>query len=254
MNPLYNQIVLFGDSITQFGHDPENYGWVAALQSSYVRKFDVLNRGFSGYNTEWAKILLPQLLPKNYSPSNFPKIILLTIFFGANDAAIESSIQHINIDKYKENLIHMVNLIKNPDSPYYNPETKILFITPPPLDEKSWEETCASKGDEPNRKATITKKYAEICVETALELNVPVVNLWKIINDRVILRDYLTDGLHLNSLGNKTLFIAVMDAIKNNWPDLVPENVKDIFPDWRNVNAKDPGSSLKLGDFIPYQL
>ncbi|CAG8804386.1 5131_t:CDS:2, partial [Dentiscutata erythropus] len=47
MNPLYNQIVLFGDSITQYGHDPENNGWGAALQSSYVRKFEVLNRGFS---------------------------------------------------------------------------------------------------------------------------------------------------------------------------------------------------------------
>ncbi|KAF0342418.1 SGNH hydrolase [Gigaspora margarita] len=253
MNPLYNQIVLFGDSITQYGHDPENNGWGAALQSSCVRKFEVLNRGFSGYNTEWAKLLLPQLLPKNYSPSNFPKIILLTIFFGANDAAIESSIQHVNIDKYKENLIYMVNLIKNPTSPYYNPETKILLITPPPMDENSWEKTCASKGDEMNRKADITKKYAEVCVETALELNVPVVNLWKIINDHVTVKDYLSDGLHLNSLGNKTLFISVMDVIKSSWPDIAPENVQELFPAWRDVDLKNLESSLKLGNFVPYQ-
>ncbi|CAG8746974.1 1776_t:CDS:2, partial [Dentiscutata erythropus] len=163
-----------------------------------------------------------------------------------------SSVQHVNIDKYKENLIYMVNLIKNPVSPYYNPETKILLITPPPLDENSWEETCASRGESMNRKADITKKYAEICVETASELNVPVVNLWKIINDHVTVKDYLSDGLHLSSLGNKTLFVSAMDVIKNNWPDIAPENVKELLPAWRNVDTKNLESSLKLSNFVPY--
>ena len=44
---------------------------------------DVLNRGYSGYNTRWAQHLLPRVFPKAQQP---PKLV--TIFFGANDAAL----------------------------------------------------------------------------------------------------------------------------------------------------------------------
>lgn len=76
-------IVLFGDSLTQMSWDPELGGIgarVAGEPSSFVvslaidlslarcdivdlyaRKLDVLNRGYSGYNTDWALPVLKQV-------------------------------------------------------------------------------------------------------------------------------------------------------------------------------------------------
>ena len=48
---------------------------------------DVINRGFSGYNTKLAKCIVSDVFRDD-------KIIFGSIFFGANDAAIESSLQH----------------------------------------------------------------------------------------------------------------------------------------------------------------
>lgn len=43
-----DQIVLFGDSITQQSFHPGFHGWGAVLANAYVRKLEVVNRGFSG--------------------------------------------------------------------------------------------------------------------------------------------------------------------------------------------------------------
>ncbi len=44
-------IVLFGDSITQQGFGLNGHvGWASLLANDYIRRADVLNRGFSGYN------------------------------------------------------------------------------------------------------------------------------------------------------------------------------------------------------------
>lgn len=56
----------FGDSLTQGNCDHGGtIGFVARLASKYVRKFDVLNRGFSGYNTRWAIPLFEQVSIRN---------------------------------------------------------------------------------------------------------------------------------------------------------------------------------------------
>lgn len=68
----YGKFVLFGDSITQFSCT--QYGFHPALQNVYIRKLDVINRGFSGYNSEHARQILPKILE---SETN---IKLMTIF------------------------------------------------------------------------------------------------------------------------------------------------------------------------------
>lgn len=52
------------------------------------RKCDVVNRGLSGYNSRWAKIVLPRLLNQEDSVNNIAAVI---IFFGANDCALEGT-------------------------------------------------------------------------------------------------------------------------------------------------------------------
>jgi hypothetical protein len=59
VRPLF---VLFGDSITQRGFAPG--GWAAALADRYGRRVDVVNRGYSGYNTALATHLLPHVFPQ----------------------------------------------------------------------------------------------------------------------------------------------------------------------------------------------
>ena len=55
-----------------------------------LRKCDVVNRGLSGYNSRWAKIILPRLInSQNSADSN---IAAVTVFFGANDCALEGTL------------------------------------------------------------------------------------------------------------------------------------------------------------------
>lgn len=46
----------------------------------------MVNRGLSGYNTRWAKIVLPRVVPISDAP-----IAAVTVFFGANDCALEGT-------------------------------------------------------------------------------------------------------------------------------------------------------------------
>lgn len=53
------------------------------------RKCDVVNRGLSGYNSRWAKIILPRLIScQNTADTN---IAAVTVFFGANDCALQGT-------------------------------------------------------------------------------------------------------------------------------------------------------------------
>lgn len=59
---------------------------IHVLLKFHCRKCDVLNRGFSGYNTRWAKIILPSLIREGNS---LDTPVAVTIFFGANDSALK---------------------------------------------------------------------------------------------------------------------------------------------------------------------
>ena len=113
-----DQILLFGDSITQYSFNPKLEGFGAHIAHSYVRKMDVMNRGFSGYNTEWCLPLLPQVLSTLLpTPQNgfTPSIKLITIFLGANDSVLPGNRQYVSLENYKNNLIKMIDIIHSFD-------------------------------------------------------------------------------------------------------------------------------------------
>jgi len=60
-------IMLLGDSITQGGWQAG--GFAQRLAYVYARKLDVINRGLSGYNTEWAIPVFKQVC-RNMSPKS----------------------------------------------------------------------------------------------------------------------------------------------------------------------------------------
>ena len=104
---LRPRFVLFGDSLTQRSFEDGGFG--AGLTSAYQRKVlcrpalapiqlqkahadicwclvqaDVVLRGYSGYNTRWARFLLPKVFPIGASEPTKQ----VTVFLGANDAAL----------------------------------------------------------------------------------------------------------------------------------------------------------------------
>uniref|UniRef100_A0ABI7VQU5 Isoamyl acetate-hydrolyzing esterase 1 homolog n=1 Tax=Felis catus TaxID=9685 RepID=A0ABI7VQU5_FELCA len=165
------RVLLFGDSITQFSF--QQGGWGASLADKLVRKCDVLNRGFSGYNTRWAKIILPRLIKKG---TGLDSPVAVTIFFGANDSALkdENPKQHVPLDEYVANLKSMVRYLKSVDVP----EHRIVLISPPPLCEAAWERECLAQGCKLNRLNLVVGEYADACLQVARACGTDVLDLW----------------------------------------------------------------------------
>ncbi|KAI1197364.1 SGNH hydrolase [Nemania serpens] len=246
----YNQIVLFGDSLFQgCSSADDGFSFQGALQHLSVRALDVINRGLSGYNTNNALELLPQIfLPP--SPGN-PRIEYLLVLLGANDAClpIPTSSQGVPIDQYKENLI---KIITHEHIKAHNP--KILLITPPPLDEIKSSLIDSEHGHkEPVRKASVSAQYSEIVRQVAAEVpGVVLVDLQKALMEKAIsltpdydpsgpplgyteggkrgaLEQLLPDGLHMSGEAYRVLF----DIVK---PHITLPNDFYVYPDWRIMN------------------
>lgn len=87
---------------------------------------------------------------------------LKTLWFGANDAVLEDRPQHVPIDRYKDNLKFFISQLRSEESPYYSPDTTIIVVTPPPIDEGSrridqvrkWGEHCTK-----DRSWEVTQQY-----------------------------------------------------------------------------------------------
>ncbi|OTA89634.1 hypothetical protein M434DRAFT_398450 [Hypoxylon sp. CO27-5] len=246
----YNQVVLFGDSLFQQASQVQDgFSFQGALQSECIRYLDVINRGFSGYNTENALELLPQIfLPP--SPSN-PKIEYLLVLLGANDAClpIPTNTQGVHIDQYKENLI---KIITHDYVKVHNP--KILLVTPPPVDEIKLQELDLAVGHkQATRQAAISAAYSETARKVAAEIpGIVLIDLHEAIMDKAIsltadfdasgpplghpegkrgaLEQLLPDGLHMSGEAYKVFFDIVKPHIGP-----FPEG-QAVFPDWRVLN------------------
>ncbi|KAL2936040.1 hypothetical protein RDABS01_019158 [Bienertia sinuspersici] len=175
MRAMRPQIVLFGDSITEQSFRPG--GWGSALADSFSRKADILNRGYGGYNTRWALFLLHHIFPLGLAKPP----VAVTIFFGANDAALpgrNSERQHVPTEEYKENLRKIVMHLKKCSSTML-----VVLITPPPVDEEGRMEYAQSVYGEkamklPERTNETAGEYANQCISLAKELGIPSINLW----------------------------------------------------------------------------
>ncbi|XP_062064920.1 isoamyl acetate-hydrolyzing esterase 1 homolog isoform X1 [Lepus europaeus] len=229
-------VLLFGDSITQFSFQPG--GWGAALAHRLARKCDVLNRGFSGYNTRWARIILPRLIGR---ASGLDSPVAVTVFFGANDSALkgENPKQHVPLDEYAGNLRGMVQYLQSVGVP----ESRVILITPPPLDEAAWEKECIAQGHRLNRRNAVVGEYASACVQVAQDCGTDVLNLWALMQEgSQDFSAYLSDGLHLSPEGSEFLFSHLWPLIEGKVASL-----PWLLPHWQDVADAKPELSL-LGD------
>ncbi|MGK3741187.1 MAG: lysophospholipase L1-like esterase [Bacillariaceae sp.] len=235
-------IVLFGDSITQYayGEEPSKIGWASLLSGSYQRRADVLNRGFSGYNTRHALDLVPKLFPKNNddddsSTSTYLLPLFCTIFFGANDAALpstptnsDSGRQHVPKKEYKKNLEKIVLSIRERTGTKSSDDLLIIIITPPPVDEETWKNKLGLY-DHYDRSNLITRDYGEVAKMVGSSLNCPVLDTWELLcgNDLDVYKSHLSDGLHLSDSGNQLVYEGLMQIIKGKFPNLAPVEPTD---------------------------
>ncbi|NWU89871.1 IAH1 esterase, partial [Upupa epops] len=226
------RVLLFGDSITEYSFR-EN-GWGTFLAERLVRKCDVVNRGLSGYNTRWAKLILPRLITKNAGAES---TVAVAIFFGANDSSLEdlNPKQHVPLDEYAANLKSMIQYLKSVDIT----EDRIILITPPPLQESAWEKECLAKGYKLNRHNATTGEYAQACVQVARDCGTDVLDLWTLMQENQDFASYLSDGLHLSTKGNSFLAAQLWSRLERRLSAL-----PSLLPYWRDVDHTDPAASL----------
>jgi len=247
---ILDSIFLLGDSLTQGGWEPN--GFAQKLAYVYARKLDVINRGLSGYNSTWAIPCFEQCLIPTTAQQDKPKIRLLLIWFGANDACIPPSPQHVPLEQFKANLSHIIDLVKSPKSRYYSPQTEILLLTPPPIDTIQRGADLRSRNPplELDRLFEITEAYAEAVKSVAKAHSAHIVDVFGAVWDKAGrtekgLSKYLGDGLHCTPAGYEIVYEEITKVIARELPHLHHDNLQMVFRHWSQINWDDPAESLK---------
>ena len=179
---------------------------------------DVLNRGFSGYTTD-----LADRLAFEWAFNSDQQPLFVTVFFGANDAALPFSVQHVPVERYRDNLTTIVRRLKSKW-----PNLTILLISPPPVDDEKWRRNCANMIS--NRLKENTRLYRNAAADVAQDEKTIFVDLFDGRFDDMA--RLLNDGLHLTEAGNEVLFRAVLEKL----PDQVL-TTEPAFPHCKNKKS-----------------
>jgi len=251
MNKPYPQFLLFGDSIIQqSSYLRDGYSFGAVLAEHCIRRFDVVNRGLSGYNTANAMVILQDIIP----PPNCAKVAFMLILFGANDACLPDSPsrQHVPLEMYRQNI---ENILAHPAVKAHNPT--IFLVTPPPINETQiWADNKAKEYSTITRRQRVTAQYADAVRQIATEskndkvilIDLHSAMMQKAISltpdyaegdsllgtlqggDSAALRTLLADGLHLTGAGYKVFIEELLPHI---------ETPPFIFPVWTDAPRID---------------
>ncbi|KDO27798.1 hypothetical protein SPRG_07397 [Saprolegnia parasitica CBS 223.65] len=191
-------LLMIGDSITQQASTVSLHGFQALLAENYIRRADVINRGRSGWTTRNYLPTVPAML-QEWS-TRPPSLVILEL--GTNDATRPNATdQYVPPDEYKANLEGIVHGFLDAF-----PATKFLFLTPAVSDDDMFTDQAHL-----NARAGA---YASLCMEVARRLHFPVVDLWTLLQG--MQKDVLSDGLHLNVLGNEFVHDQIMAAIASS--------------------------------------
>ncbi|KAI6654577.1 Isoamyl acetate-hydrolyzing esterase 1-like [Oopsacas minuta] len=220
---MFKQVIALGDSLTEMGSDPALAGWVAQMQNLCSRKADVLNRGFSGYNTRYIKMILPLL------KIDWQHTIFVTILLGTNDAEIpvHEDSGNVPISEFTANLREIIQHVLTQGVP----ADRIILITPPPVDEDKWFEVYKRK----IWSNDLAKIYNETVLAVAGETGTHVIPIYSKIMAMPNWKSFLSDGIHLSQEGNQLLFEEVSKILTP-----VFDKLPNCFPNWKDIDPQHP--------------
>lgn len=156
------------------------------------------------------------LVKRSEATHHNARIRLVTIWLGANDSVLPSSIQHVPLTEFSKNITELVQTFTSPSSEYYSPDTKVILLTPPPVNTYQRGTDLASRNPplKCDRDFANTTQYADAVRQVAKEENIPVVDvftrLWEACGkEEEKLSEYLTDGLHVNEKAYQVSSLSV---------------------------------------------
>eukprot|EP00929_Paragymnodinium_shiwhaense_P079923 TRINITY_DN41668_c0_g1_i1.p1 TRINITY_DN41668_c0_g1~~TRINITY_DN41668_c0_g1_i1.p1 ORF type:complete len:341 (-),score=60.78 TRINITY_DN41668_c0_g1_i1:58-1080(-) len=135
------RVLLLGDSLTEQGGDFGRGGWCLLLSAYLSRRADVLNRGFSGYNTDQLHDMLgagPATsrdahlgAPPVGGVDAVDAVELAVVLLGSNDAVAPGRPAHVPLPRYVQNIREIVHTL----------EVKlrvkaVVLMTPPAVEEE----------------------------------------------------------------------------------------------------------------------
>jgi len=234
--PLTKSILLLGDSITQGGTQPG--GFSQLLSQAYIRKLDVINRGYGGYNVKFLYEIVKQMVVEK-GTKGLSEAALVVLFIGANDStdAVLNPRQHVPIPLYKEKTAAILSL--------FPADTPKILITPPPGQPERFSALIGQA--KPDRTMAVTKQYASAILEVGQALGVPVVDLFEEF-EKIPESEWdslFSDGLHLTPAGYQILYSALMAVIKTKYPELDPETMPMVFPGWETIDLDNYEEAMK---------
>ena len=268
------QIVTVGDSITDYGGRPD--GWVSLLSSHYLRKADVFNRGYGGYNTDDYLHLLhqhlahgsfpftPTLTPLASSTPHYQQLV--TLYLGTNDAARDTSTsdlrQHVPLPQFRTNLRLLVARLVPEYAAFLTPltsvsqypstRTALILITPTQMDAEAW--AARNTGPPPTATASsakgrtneITLQYVEVVREVARDWSVPLLDLWDRTGQEANGEwGHLDkDGLHLNAKGNRVVYEGVLQVVGAEYPELDVRQLMADAPLYTDIDRRNASATF----------
>lgn len=250
---MYSRFILFGDLITQLSHEQTGFALAPALQHLYSRRLDVVTRGFSGYNTDHAVVVLKHVLKTE--AANPEPTVLLNIFMGTNDAA-NTVHQHVPIDRYKTNLTKLVEMAQAQG-------IKVIVTGPALHDAVLCEEAFrAYVGNEkavPFSSSRATREYADVAKQVAQDHQVPFVDLWlafqkyggwletELLEGKCGFGELLTDGIHFTPTGYRIFYTELVKAIDTAYPEFSATTLPQVLPHHDEIDRNDVEGCLTNG-------
>jgi len=183
------------------------------------------------------------LLDKVFEHKEAGNPSFLTIWFGANDSALEGGPQHVPLDEFSNNIrLLYAHARKHCE--------RVILICPPAFSFDHWKLYCEAT----NRPAASllrsndhTQIYAAEVEKIAKQLNAPFISTHSEMMKEEKWAKYLCDGLYLSKEGNQLIFKKIVQLIESTWPEIVSTTLPlygGVVPPWAQVDLQNPSNSI----------
>ncbi|WEJ95352.1 isoamyl acetate-hydrolyzing esterase [Yamadazyma tenuis] len=204
-------------------------------------------KGFSGYNSEEARLMLPHILEAEMSGKS--QVKLMTIFFGTNDGL--NTFQGVPLGRYIENTKYMVEFAREKGV------ENVIIIGPALHDTPTFLNQNKDQGVGPVTSNSIYRKTNDHLTKLCKDLNVPFIDTWKVFQaasgytelelldeQYPNLLEFLFDGIHFSPSGYQLLFDEVCRVIDKWYPDFAADKLEMKFPNFTDVDMENLSESL----------